>query len=112
MKTITYSAATKKNLPGMATTSTDSYSQGIVPFDIHSKIFVSMFHGHFMNRETPGTFEDEVNTLFKCNNLPTTNLPKNPPSAKILAQFQNTEKAETYEEAVEEMEEEENKDEL
>lgn len=64
-----------------------------------------MIHAHFVNMTYLVTYEEELNILFKSNNLPTMKVPKNPPSAEIIAILQESEEFEAYEEAVEEMEE-------
>lgn len=89
------SAAPPQNVQGQVTSST------------HSTIDQCMLHAHFINTEFPGTYEEEVNIMFKASNLPTIKVPRDPPSARTIARLQQAEEVETYEEAVEEMEEKE-----
>ena len=43
-----------------------------------------MAHAHHLNAANPGTFNEELQKLFKANNLPTINIPTDPPSKDIL----------------------------
>ena len=48
------------------------------------RIMACLLYAHMQNSNKPGTFNDEVNKVFKLNNLPSIILPNNPPSVEIL----------------------------
>lgn len=98
-----YSAAAKKNIQGAPTVAS---GQNLAIPKTHNTILQCMLHAHYINMTYPGSYEEEVNIMFKSNNLPTLKVPKDPPSAAIIAKMQEMEEVETYEEAVEDMEEE------
>lgn len=99
-KDISYSAAAKRNMTAQPTI---TQKQGTSTTETRN-IVQCMVHAHFLNVACPGSYEEEVNFLFTANGLPTMKVPKNPPSALILAKLQEAEEVETFEEAVEEME--------
>ncbi|ORD93408.1 hypothetical protein ECANGB1_2305 [Enterospora canceri] len=82
-KNLTYSQAT-------ATTTTNPINPLINTSDCFNKdtatkIMACMMHAHIQNIARPGTYNDEINKVFKLNNLPSIILPENPPSADIFS---------------------------
>ncbi|MPC69229.1 hypothetical protein E2C01_063446 [Portunus trituberculatus] len=77
----TYSQATQNN-----TNSNNTNTQNInIEKDKATKILTRILHSHILNIANPGSYNDELNNLFKLNNLPSINLPPNPPSKNILS---------------------------
>ncbi|MPD03979.1 hypothetical protein E2C01_099642 [Portunus trituberculatus] len=77
----TYSQATQN-----ATNSNNTNTNNInFEKDTATKILTCILHSHMLNMANPGSYSDELNKLFKLNNLPTINLPPNPPSQNILS---------------------------
>ena len=56
----------------------------ILEKDTASKMMACFIHAHFINIANPGTYNEEVNKVFKLNNLPSIVLPPDPPSIVIL----------------------------
>lgn len=50
----------------------------------HTIIYACFMYAHIVNIANPGTFQQEVNKMFKMNNLPMIKTPDNPPSQDIL----------------------------
>lgn len=74
----TYSQAAANTMPTPTITNLN------IGKDTASTILTCMLHAHFMNMAQPGTYNIEMNKLLKANNLPTVNLPDNPPSFEII----------------------------
>ncbi len=78
----TFSGAVKKNI---------SYAAASLPSmptsDTHITINQCMWHAHHANAINPGSYEREVNKMFKANNLPELKVPDAPPSDLILAKM-------------------------
>lgn len=53
-----------------------------------------MLHTHLINILWPGSYNTAINKLLRLNNLPTVNLPENPPSLQILSIAKATEEEE------------------
>lgn len=76
----TYSNMVKKNntqQPGTTEATT-------VSPNTHTLIYACFMYAHIINIANPGTFQQEVNKMFKANNLPPIKTPDNPPSQAIL----------------------------
>lgn len=58
--------------------------------DMQAKIYASIMLAHILNADTPGTFEKELNKLFKKNNLPEVKIPEDPPSEHIVNKWRKT----------------------
>ena len=82
----TYSGVTASSAPNQAS-SIPNFSLGE---DLSATILTCMYQAHTMNMINPGTYNKEMNILYKINNLPKVNLPDNPPSAEILNKAQIT----------------------
>lgn len=50
----------------------------------HTILYACFMYAHIINIARPGTFDEEVNKMFKVNNLPPIKTPNNPPSQEIL----------------------------
>lgn len=50
----------------------------------HTIIHACFMYAHLVHIARPGTFEEEVNKMFKLNNLPPIKTPNNPPSQDIM----------------------------
>ena len=87
----TYSQITKGN-----TTNTNMTSQTTDLFDkdTASTILTYILHAHLGNMAHPGTYNEEINKLFKLNKLPPIVMPENPPSKVILSLATNNDKEE------------------
>ena len=66
--------------------------------DTASTILTCILHGHIHNIAHPGTYNKEVNKLFKINKLPPIILPENSPSKKFFSLATRNEKGEETEE--------------
>lgn len=66
--------------------------------DTASTILACIIHAHVINTANPGSYNTEVNKLFKANNLPQVKFPDNPPSKDIMSLAKATEKSEEIEE--------------
>ena len=78
---VTYSQAAKANktTSNLTTKATDLFDK-----DTASTILTCILHAHINNLARPGTYNEEVNKLFKLNKLLPIILPENPPSKEIL----------------------------
>lgn len=52
--------------------------------DMAATILTCMIHAHMTNNTKPGSYNNEINKLFKMNKLPNVFLPDNPPSLDTL----------------------------
>lgn len=115
---MTYSQVTKNTANkanNNANIITETITDDILNKDTASKILTCIIHSHIINMANPGTYNTEINKVFKLNNLPHINLPENPPSKQVLSLATATEsgaklgeeqKGETYDSQEEEEEEE------
>ena len=56
----------------------------LIDRETNLKIHSCMTHAHYLNSVNPGTFNIELQKLYKANNLPTIIIPEDPPSKLIL----------------------------
>ena len=74
----TYSQVTQNNT---------AYKQNqfsLIDKETNIKIQSCMNHAHYLNAINPGTFNAELQKLYKANGLPTIIIPEDPPSRQIL----------------------------
>ena len=65
--------------------SAPALSNTVIEKDTTTKIMSCMMHAHLINAVNPGTYNTELNRTLKLNNLPTINLPNDPPSKEIMS---------------------------
>ena len=92
----TYSQITKGNNNN---TNITSKATDLFDNDTASTILTCILHAHLGNIAHPGTYNEEVNKLFKLNKLPPIVLPDNPPSKLILSLATKNDMEEDTEEA-------------
>ena len=83
-KTRTYSQATQQPNPATHQSTINPTSWSFADKDTNIKIASCMMHAHFLNSLNPGCFNEELNKLYKANNLPSIIIPEDPPSKEIL----------------------------
>ena len=84
-KTRTYSQATQKPNPITLQNTTNPPSWSFIDKDTNIKIASCMMHAHFLNSLNPGCFNEELNKLYKVNNLSSIIIPEDPPSRELLS---------------------------
>ena len=78
----TYSSITAPN--SNTNTNIPSTAFPNIEKDQATKMLACFLHAHLVNIASPGSYNDEINKVFKLNNLPQIVLPTNPPSQSIL----------------------------
>lgn len=94
----TYSEATKVTVPN---TNQDLHTYK----DTTAKILTCILHSHLNNIAHSGTYQNVLNGILKCNNLPEIIIPDESPSKRIIQLAMNKDVEEKDEDRMEEEEE-------